>query len=250
MGPTWGQSGADRTQVRPMLSPWALLSGTVKVKPAIDNKDQVLHRLQAKERQTETATYFNRMVDHAGIGVDKLPFCSYHEKFFEHLPYPWSLSMKIIWQLNDKSISILHVYFVYYPLKSSAVSITTLLWRDISVMHYSDAIMSAMASQITGVSVVYTSLRSGTDQRKHQSSASLAFERIIHRRPVYSPQTEPVRRENVSIWWRHNGFLKALATRLFVHHSAQVKNKENIKFMHYWPFVGWIHRWFFSRTGP
>ena len=27
MGPTWGPSGADRTQVGPMLSPWSLLSG-------------------------------------------------------------------------------------------------------------------------------------------------------------------------------------------------------------------------------
>ena len=29
MGPTWGSSGADRTQVGPMLAPWTLLSGTV-----------------------------------------------------------------------------------------------------------------------------------------------------------------------------------------------------------------------------
>ena len=29
MGPTWGPSGADRTQVGPMLSPWTLLSGTL-----------------------------------------------------------------------------------------------------------------------------------------------------------------------------------------------------------------------------
>ena len=27
MGPTWGPSGADRTQVGPMLAPWSLLSG-------------------------------------------------------------------------------------------------------------------------------------------------------------------------------------------------------------------------------
>ena len=29
MGPTWGPSGADRTQVGPMLAPWTLLSGFV-----------------------------------------------------------------------------------------------------------------------------------------------------------------------------------------------------------------------------
>ena len=29
MGPTWGPSGADRTQVGPMMAPWTLLSGMV-----------------------------------------------------------------------------------------------------------------------------------------------------------------------------------------------------------------------------
>ena len=52
--------------------------------------------------------------------------------------------------------------------------------------------MSAMASQITGVSIVYPTICSGEDQRKHQSSASLAFVREIHRWPVNSPHKEPV----------------------------------------------------------
>ena len=59
--------------------------------------------------------------------------------------------------------------------------------------HYSDVIMSAMASQITGVSIVYyLSVCSGADQRKHQSSTSLAFVRGIHRWPVNSPCKGPV----------------------------------------------------------
>ena len=41
--------------------------------------------------------------------------------------------------------------------------------------------MSAMASQITSLRIVYTTVYSGTDQRKHQSSASLAFVRGISR---------------------------------------------------------------------
>ena len=47
--------------------------------------------------------------------------------------------------------------------------------------HYSDVIMSAVASQITGVSIVYSNVCSGADHRKHQSSASLAFVRGIRR---------------------------------------------------------------------
>ena len=52
-----------------------------------------------------------------------------------------------------------------------------------------------MASQITGVSVVYSAVCSSADQQKHQSSASLAFVRGIHRWPVNSPHKGPVTRK-------------------------------------------------------
>ena len=54
--------------------------------------------------------------------------------------------------------------------------------------HYGDVIMSTMASQITSLTIVYSAVYSGVDQRKHQSSASLAFVRGIHRGPVNSPR--------------------------------------------------------------
>ena len=60
---------------------------------------------------------------------------------------------------------------------------------------YSDVIMGAMASQITSLTIVYSTVYSGADQRKHQSSASLAFVRGIHRWPVYSPHKWPVTRK-------------------------------------------------------
>ena len=47
--------------------------------------------------------------------------------------------------------------------------------------------MSVMASQITGVSSVYSTVCSDAAQRKHEGSASLAFVRGIHRWPVNSP---------------------------------------------------------------
>ena len=55
--------------------------------------------------------------------------------------------------------------------------------------------MSAIASQITSLTIVYLTVYSGTDQRKHQSSASLAFVRGIHRWPVNSPHKGPVTRK-------------------------------------------------------
>ena len=74
------------------------------------------------------------------------------------------------------------------------------------IQHYSDVIMSAMASQITCVSSVCTTVCSGGDQRKHHGSASPAFVRGIHWWPVDSPPWQRASNaENVSIWWRHHG---------------------------------------------
>ena len=55
--------------------------------------------------------------------------------------------------------------------------------------------MGTMASQITILTIVYSTVYSGADQRKHQSSALLAFVRGIHRGPVNSPHKWPVTRK-------------------------------------------------------
>ena len=59
--------------------------------------------------------------------------------------------------------------------------------------HYNDVIMSLMASQVTSFTIVYSNVDS--DERKHQSSASLAFVLGIHRSPVNSPHKWPVTRK-------------------------------------------------------
>ena len=60
------------------------------------------------------------------------------------------------------------------------------------INHYNDVIMITMASQITSLKIVYSIVYSGADQRKHQSSASLAFVPGIHRGPVNSQHKWPV----------------------------------------------------------
>ena len=77
----------------------------------------------------------------------------------------------------------------------------TILWK--SQVRYSDVIMSAMASQITSVSIIRSAVCPGANQRKHQSSAPLAIVRGIHRWAVNSPHKRPVTRKIVSIWWCH-----------------------------------------------
>ena len=66
--------------------------------------------------------------------------------------------------------------------------------------------MSEMTSQITDPSIVCSTVSSSTGQRKHQSSASLAFVTGIHRLLVGPPHKATSNTENVSIWWRHHDF--------------------------------------------
>ena len=47
----------------------------------------------------------------------------------------------------------------------------------------------------TSLTIVYSTVYSATDQRKHQSSAPLAFVRGIHRWPMNSPHKGPVTRK-------------------------------------------------------
>ena len=61
--------------------------------------------------------------------------------------------------------------------------------------HYGDVIMDEIASQITSLTIVYSTVYSDADQRKHQSPPSLAFVREIHRGPVNSPHKWPVTRK-------------------------------------------------------
>ena len=61
--------------------------------------------------------------------------------------------------------------------------------------HNGDVIMGAITSQITSLTSVYSTVYLDANQRKLQSSASLAFVRGIHRGPVNSPHNWPVTRK-------------------------------------------------------
>ena len=74
----------------------------------------------------------------------------------------------------------------------------TYIWE-----HCNDAIMSARASQIVSLTIVYSTVYLGADKKRHQSSSSLALVRGIHRWPVNSP-CKARNAKNVSIWWRHH----------------------------------------------
>ena len=113
-------------------------------------------------------------------------------------------------------------------------------------MHYSDIIMGAMASQVTSLTIVYSSVYSG--QRKHQSSAPLAFVRGIHRSPVNSLHKWPVTRKMFPFddvifeWWEvakpNDAPIYPPATP---HHQTYVIPLRLSRCMHYCIYL--IHYW-------
>ena len=122
--------------------------------------------------------------------------------FYECICFYLTVSESDIIKLFNQSLNVIH-------------KITKLFF-----IHCSDVIMSMMASQITSVSNLRSNICSGADQRKHQSSTSLAFVRGIYRSKLQvtgfsegKPQATsgfPSQRasnvENVSIWWWHQVF--------------------------------------------
>ena len=88
----------------------------------------------------------------------------------------------IIYIFRAQQINIVITFAVRWGLATSRI-------------HYSDVIISTTASQITSLAVVYSTVYSGADQRKHQSSASMAFVMWIHLWPVNSPHEGPVTRK-------------------------------------------------------
>ena len=93
-----------------------------------------------------------------------------------------------ICNLCKKNIKTPQIYSCLYALFTNVPNMN-------SFTHYNDVIMSAMASQISSLTIVYSTVYSRCRSKKHQSSASLAFVRGIHRWPVNSSHKGPVTRK-------------------------------------------------------
>ena len=105
------------------------------------------------------------------------------------------------------------------------------------MFHHDDVIMTMLASQITSLTVVYSIVYSGVHQRKHQSSASLAFVREIHRGPVNFPHKWPVTRKMFPfddvIMLRNvlfDIFLTSLNLIICFAYFSEMGNRESLKF--------------------
>ena len=87
-----------------------------------------------------------------------------------------------------------------------------------------DVIMGVMTSQINSLTIVYSTVHSG-DQRNHQSPASLAFVRVIHRRPVNSPHKGPVTQKMFPF---DDVIMRKLTFDLTLHRTSLFLFKSNI----------------------
>ena len=96
------------------------------------------------------------------------------------------------------------------------------------INHYSDVIIGAMASQITGVSIVYSAVCSSADEKI----------KAPHHWPLWGKSTDgwwiPLKQrasnaENVSIWWRHHDHMpRKCGMKLLIH--SQTSNVQSWKF--------------------
>ena len=113
-----------------------------------------------------------------------------------------------------------HTHTPYAPihiLRCILISEKKCILIRISLKHYNDVIMTAMASQITSLASVYSTVYSSVDQRKHQSSASLTFVWGISPVTGEFPAQRASNAENVSIWWCHHGLLLSVQLKLHQH---------------------------------
>ena len=92
-----------------------------------------------------------------------------------------------------KGIIFMHMSTTFF-LRYTHVVVCNILYM---LFHYNDVIMGATASQITSLTIIYSTVYSDKDHRKHQSSTSLAFVRGNHRGPTNSPHKWPVTRKTI-----------------------------------------------------
>ena len=116
---------------------------------------------------------------------------------FSYLCRDWSKTMLVTEAHVHVLLGLISAYFLFAELFLKTQIYICILYhtsspkyhrlssrnkeRPRSTYHYNDVIMGAIASQITSLTVVYSTIYSDADQRKHQSFASLAFVWGIHR---------------------------------------------------------------------
>ena len=125
------------------------------------------------------------------VSITRFSFCWWrHNRLLMTSKWPDNCdAIKWIMTANLLDIDFIHGHIhgrSCKKCKASAIYITP------ASDHYSVVVMGVMVSQITSLTIVYSTVYSGADQWKHQSSASLAFVQGIHRLPLNSLYKRPI----------------------------------------------------------
>ena len=100
-------------------------------------------------------------------------------------PWIWTKSTTVVGVIQKILFlgRVVHLWSIFHSsfFPVTPINNSVLVHTKHGHQHYDDVRMGAIASQITSLAIVYSAFYSGVDQRKHQSSASLAFVWGIHR---------------------------------------------------------------------
>ena len=123
--------------------------------------------------------------------VISVQICKYQTRSSK-LQFSWFTKL----QLHTQQKSRIIILWRIFVMKTHHTLFNPMyIFSSFMLLHYNDVIMTTIAPQITSLTVVYSTVYWDANQRKHQSSASLAFVRGIHRGPVNSPHKGPVTRK-------------------------------------------------------
>ena len=241
MGPTWGPSGSCRPQIGLMLASWTSLSRMIETAQfaAIPGRLLCLYEMwlvkwsSHYERHHELTWEFASVLCelwHNGdstIYKTKQAFALFlyvefdtHEStgpcyafiicnqpiyfIIEWVIWLFMSFMLHYWNIFPGNIRVFSSYRKYYCITWYVRTLASVI-----LTHYSEVIMGAMVSKIISLTIVYSTVYSGADHKKHQSYASLAFVRGNRWWSVNSPHTWPVTRKSfhlmTSLWYRING---------------------------------------------
>ena len=195
MGPTWGPPGSCRPQMGPMLAPWTLLSGAIWKHVNLGNAEKICSTVQLifswPCRVEQADSQAKRLWGYSSSGANYCSQSATWQNVYNINGLTETLSgLQKIFRYNTFLCDTIYIYIYQMDCVCQRYhkecSTRTCADDCYNCWHYGDVIMGTMASQITSLTIVYSTVYSGEDHiiyiwRKYLSSATLAFVRGIHR---------------------------------------------------------------------
>ena len=144
-----------------------------------ENKKGLIWYRVLSTKMSATNLWYNRRLRMCGSKISEIVLrkvCMVIRIATDTTPQQWKMATEVYLQMHSH-----HGTCVLTCGDEITYSFMLLISRHHWSLHYDDVIMSVIASQITSLTIVYSTVYSDSDQRKHQSSTSLAFVWGIHR---------------------------------------------------------------------